>query len=79
MSSIKDNVLRIANSSFYSADKGEYDLFVLEGNDKLVKRKIKLGDSNFDYIEVLSGLSEGEKVVVNDMTDYKNKGKLKIK
>ena len=79
MSSIKDNVLRIANGSFYSADKGEYDLFVLEGNDKLVKRKIKLGDSNFDYIEVLSGLSEGEKVVVNDMTDYKNKGKLKIK
>ena len=47
--------------------------------DELVKRKIQLGDSNFEYVEVLSGLQPGDKVVVSDMSAYKNKNKLKIK
>ena len=42
-------------------------------------RKIQLGDSNFEYVEVLSGLQLGDKVVVSDMSAYKNKNKLKIK
>ena len=39
----------------------------------------QLGDSNFEYVEVLSGLQLGDKVVVSDMSAYKNKNKLKIK
>ena len=48
-------------------------------DDELVKRKVQLGDSNFEYVEVLSGLKLGDRVVVSDMNSYKNKNKLKLK
>ena len=62
MNAVKDDVLRIANSSYY-VGKGEYELFVVNGN-QLLKRKVQLGDSNFEYVEVVSGLQEGDQVIV---------------
>ncbi|MBP5562700.1 MAG: efflux RND transporter periplasmic adaptor subunit, partial [Bacteroidales bacterium] len=76
ITSIKDDVLRISNGSFYSGP-GDYTLFVLNG-DLLQPREVRLGECNYDYIEVISGLETGEKVVVSDMTKYKGKEKLKI-
>ena len=76
MNAVKDDVLRIANSSYY-VGKGEYELFVVNGN-QLLKRKVQLGDSNFEYVEVVSGLQEGDQVIVSDMNGYKGKNKLKI-
>ena len=78
MNAVKEDVMRIANGSFY-VGRGEYELFVCNSDNELVKRKIQLGDSNFEYVEVLSGLQPGDKVVVRDMSAYKNKNKLKIK
>ena len=75
ITSIKDDVLRINNGSFYSGP-GDYTLFVLNG-DLLQPREVRLGECNYDYIEVISGLEIGEKVVVSDMTKYKGKEKLK--
>ncbi len=77
MNAIKDDVMRIANASYYMG-KGEYELFVING-DQLLKRKVILGDSNFEYVEVVSGLQEGDEVIVSDMSDYKEKNKLKMK
>lgn len=76
MNAVKDDVLCIANSSYY-VGKGEYELFVVNGN-QLLKRKVQLGDSNFEYVEVVSGLQEGDQVIVSDMNAYKDKNKLKI-
>ena len=76
MNAVKDDVLRIANSSYY-VGKGEYELCVVNGN-QLLKRKVQLGDSNFEYVEVVSGLQEGDQVIVSDMNAYKDKNKLKI-
>ena len=78
MNAVKEGVMRLANSSYY-VGRGDYDLFVLDGENELVKRKVSLGDSNFEFVEVVSGLQPGDKVVVSDMKDYKNKGKLKLK
>ena len=77
MNAVKDDVMRIANASYY-VGKGEYDLFVVNG-DQLLKRKVQLGDSNYEYVEVISGLQPGDQVVVSDMASYKEKNKLKIK
>lgn len=77
MNAVKEDVLRIANAAYY-VGKGEYELFVVEG-DQLVKRKVRLGDSNFEYIEVISGLQAGEQIVVSDMDKWKDKNKLKLK
>ena len=76
MNAVKDDVLRIANASYY-VGKGEYELFVING-DQLLKRKVQLGDSNYEYVEVVSGLQPGDEVIVSDMSSYKDKNKLKI-
>ena len=78
MNAVKEDVLRIANASYY-VGCGDYELFVLDGSDELVKRKVQLGDSNFEYVEVVSGLQQGDRVVVSDMSRYKNKNRLKLK
>lgn len=78
MNAVKEDVMRIANGSFY-VGRGEYELFVCDSDSELVKRKVQLGDSNFEYVEVLSGLRPGDRVVVSDMNSYKNKNKLKLK
>ncbi len=77
ITSIKDDVLRIRNGSFYSGP-GDYTLFVVK-NEELRMKNVKLGECNYDYIEVVEGLEEGEKVVVSDMTKYKGREKLKVK
>jgi HlyD family secretion protein len=76
MNVIKEDVLRIVNASYYTG-KGEYELFVVSG-DRLLKRKVILGDSNFEYVEVVSGLQAGDEVVVSDMKNYIEKNKLTI-
>ncbi|MDR2951237.1 MAG: HlyD family efflux transporter periplasmic adaptor subunit [Prevotella sp.] len=73
---IQDDVVRIPNSSYYIGP-GEYELWVVkDGNAE--KRKIKLGESSFEYVEVTSGLNVGEQVIISDMNQYKNKQTLKI-
>lgn len=78
MNAVKEDVMRIANASYY-VGRGDYELFVLDSENEIVKRKVKLGDSNFEYVEVISGLQPGDQVVVSDMSSYKNKNKLKVK
>ena len=78
MNAVKEDVMRIANASYY-VGRGEYDLFVRTADDELTKRKVQLGDSNFEYLEVVSGLQPGDQVVVSDMSNYRNKNSLKLK
>lgn len=72
MNAVKEGVLRLANASYY-VGRGEYELFVQDSKDEVVKRKVQLGDSNFEYVEVISGLKPGDKVVVSDMSSYKTR------
>ena len=78
LNAVKEDVMRIANASYY-VGRGEYELFVQDSDNEIIKRKVQLGDSNFEYVEVVSGLQPGDKVVVSDMSNYKNKSKLKVK
>ena len=78
MNAVKEDVMRIANASYY-VGRGEYELFVQDSDNEIIKRKVQLGDSNFEYVEVVSGLQPGDKVVVSDMSNYKNNSKLKVK
>lgn len=77
MCDIKDEAVRIAMGPYFKGP-GDYDLFVQTGDGELEKRNVRLGDSNFEYVEVLSGIKPGEKVVVSDMSNFKNSKKLKI-
>ena len=73
----KDDVVRLPQGAFFKGP-GEYQLFVLDSDSRLQRRKVKLGDSNSSYIEVVSGLEPGDRVTVSDMTDYRNNKSLKL-
>ena len=73
----KDDVVRIASGPYFSGP-GIYEMWVMDG-DELIKQKVRLGDSNRDYVEVLSGLNPGQTVVVSDMETYASSKKLSIK
>ncbi len=75
---LKENVVRVANSSYY-AGPGSYTLWVLSSDGKsLQRRNVSLGESSPEHVEVLSGLSPGEKVVANDLEQYKSHETLRI-
>lgn len=73
----KDKVVRVPNGSFFRGE-GEYNVFVLDGDNILRKRLIRAGSSNRDYVEILEGLRPGDRIVINDMEKYKTKSKLKL-
>lgn len=76
MNAVTENILRIANGPYYSGE-GKYELFVRHGRE-ITRRTVHLGESNYKYVEVLSGLERGEEVVVSDMSYYKSKDKIML-
>lgn len=73
----RQQVMRIPNGSFYNGP-AKYMLWVLNG-DKATKRNVVLGESSYEYIEVVDGLKLGETVILSAMSEYRNKETLKIK
>lgn len=70
-------MLCIDNHSFY-VGAGEYDLWVInDGN--IAKRKVTLGENSFDKVEVITGLKNGDKVIVSDMNRFNDKSQINIK
>ncbi|MDR1581877.1 MAG: HlyD family efflux transporter periplasmic adaptor subunit [Prevotellaceae bacterium] len=76
VSAIQENTLRIASRSYYTG-AGEYELWVV-GDNEAKKRKIILGESSYNYVEVKEGLSEGEIVITSDMNRYLDRNKVKF-
>ena len=73
-----EDVVRVANGSYYTGP-GDYELFVLTSENELTRRRVRLGDSNFDYVEVRSGLEPGDQVVISDMKQFRERDNLKLK
>lgn len=74
---IHDDVVIIPNGQYFQGP-GDYYLFVRTSADKLERRTVTLGDSNFDFVEVKSGISPGEEVVITNMGNYKKNKSLKL-
>lgn len=59
-------------------DTGGAWIFVVDGN-RAVKRQVRMGRRNPDYIEVLEGLRPGERVITSGYTGFADKDRLDIK
>lgn len=79
MSDIRRDVLRIARGAFNYQGRGDYPLFVRTGDNTLTRRTVKLGESNYEFIEVVGGLQEGDEVVVSDMSAFTGEREVKIR
>lgn len=74
---VHSDVVRIPSGPYFKGP-GFYDMFVSSGG-KLHRRKVQLGDSNYDFVEVVSGIVPGDSVVTSDLNEYKSRATIKLK
>lgn len=75
--SFKDNILRLPNGPYYK-DRGYKEMYKIRGN-KAYRTKILFGDANFDFVEVIEGLKEGDKVILTDIGEKYKQIEIKVK
>jgi HlyD family secretion protein len=66
----------IPNGAFYSETGGAWVFVVAPGGGSAVKRNVRLGRRNTDFIEVLEGLDPGEQVITSPYTGFADKDRL---
>ncbi|HMI05156.1 MAG TPA: HlyD family efflux transporter periplasmic adaptor subunit [Pedobacter sp.] len=64
----RSKVLRVPNGPAFKGSNLQ-QIFVLK-NGKAIRREVKTGLSNFDYIEIISGVKAGEQVITSDLSKY---------
>ena len=64
----RSDVIRVPNGPAFKGSNSQ-EIFVLR-DGVAVRRSVKTGLSNFDFIEIVSGIKAGETVITSDMTKY---------
>ena len=72
----KPRVLRVKRGPF--ADNVARQAFVVRG-DRAVRIPIEIGLAGADDVELVSGVSEGDEIVISDMKDYIHLAEVKIR
>jgi HlyD family secretion protein len=70
--------LLIPNGAFYNETGGAFVFVVAPDGRSAVKRNVRLGRRNADFIEVLDGLSPGERVITSPYTGFADKDRLDL-
>jgi len=68
----------IPNGSFYQETGGNWVFVVTPDGSEAVRRSVRLGRRNTEFIEVLDGLQPGERVVTSPYTSYTNMDRLSL-
>ena len=68
----------IPNGSFYQETGGSWVFVVSPDGSEAVRRSVRLGRRNTDFIEVLDGLEPGERVITSPYTSFTNMDRLAI-
>jgi HlyD family secretion protein len=70
--------LLIPNGAFYNETGGNWVFVVAPDGRSAVKRQVRLGRRNADYIEVLEGLDPGERVITSPYTGFAERDRLSL-
>jgi HlyD family secretion protein len=70
--------LRVANGAAFKGGSVQ-DVFVLKPDGKAERRTVKIGLTNFDFVEITEGVKAGETVIISDMSKYQNVQEVEIK
>lgn len=76
--SAKTQSLMVSKGGFYQSTAGKY-VFVLEDNNKAVKRPVTLGAQNPKFIQVIDGLEEGETIITSSYSAFGDAEEILIK
>ncbi len=58
--------------------EGKTHLFVIRGS-RAVRMPVSIGLIGFEFVEIKSGLNEGDEVILSDMSDYKHLKEVRLK
>jgi len=77
ITSYENDVVRVKNGPFINGS-GEQEIFIVDGKSA-TRRRVLIGASNFDWVEVKEGLRSGETVIISDMERNIHRESLTIK
>lgn len=72
----RNGAVRVANGPAFKGSNLQ-EIFVLN-KGKAERRTVKTGLSNFDYVEILTGIKPGEVVITSDMKAYENAAEVAV-
>jgi HlyD family secretion protein len=75
---VNSDALLIPNGSFYQETGGNWLFVVSPDGTEAIRRSVRLGRRNTDFIEVLDGLEPGEKVITSPYTSYADMHRLTL-
>ncbi|GAB3794633.1 efflux RND transporter periplasmic adaptor subunit [Spirosoma humi] len=64
--------VRVANGPAFKGKRKQFIYVLLKGSNVAHRREVALGLSNFDFVEVKSGLQAGEQVILTDLSEYEH-------
>jgi HlyD family secretion protein len=68
----------IPNGAFYDATGGNWVFVVSPDGRSAERRQVRLGRRNPEYVEVLSGLDAGERVITSSYTGFQERDRLSL-
>ena len=69
--------IRVANGPTFKGKRKQY-VYVVGADNVAHRRDIEIGLTNFDWVEIKSGLKPGERVILTDLSEYDHLEQLTI-
>ena len=76
VTSFRQNILRLPNANYYK-DRGYKDMYLIRGS-KASRVKALFGEANFDWVEVVDGIKEGDRVIISDISEKYLRKEIKV-
>ena len=73
------DALLVRNGTFYQDTGGRWVFVVASDGKTAVRRQVRLGRKNSQYIEIIEGLELGERIVTSPYTQYQDMQRLTLK
>ncbi len=70
------NVVRVKNGPFFNGSPDQK--IYLVNDSKAIRADAVFGASNFDFVEIKSGIQAGDKIILSDMTEYYHMDEIEI-
>ncbi len=69
--------VRVANGPAFKGKRRQY-VYVLQADNVARRREVEIGLTNFDWVEIKSGLQPGDQVILTDLSEYEHLEQLTI-
>lgn len=76
VTSTQNHAMRVQNGAVFKGGASQ-DVFVLE-NGKAIKKKVNIGLSNFDYVQLKDGVKPGDVVIISDMKQFEKLNEIDV-